>query len=504
MKKLVIGLLIVTGILAVAPFFIGMQAQSRIETGLDTLSEASGSLYEIKLKDYDRGWFESRGVVSIAFSPDYLAANPALSMQDADGNSLASTLGEGFSAEMTVAHGPILWGRDLGFGIARLEHMVTDGGIAEVREVMQTVNIPYFVRTHVFLNFDGSGALGMDAPSFEYATEENGKPMELMFAGAQMTGSIAIADMHVIADGVMNGVSGKLDTVEYAITPMKFSVDMKYPEEDPYGLGYAKISMDRFLMVNSADNSSVDMAGVSLNTSSEKGDDEMVNFAATYRIDRIAMAEADLTNMALGASIGNVRSSTIKDLQETFSTFQTASADPASMDPAATMAAIVDPAYNLIADGATLAFDPISFTMNDQPLNVTIRMQAKPENLPDRAAFDFSNPLMFLGLFKVHTTLSAHRELVIELAMPQLKEQMRAGVPEGADVSEEQLEAMVRAQAPMMIGALVGQGYIREEGNLYTVEATFDNGELTVNGTPLPLGALMGAAAAGQALSQAN
>ena len=76
--------------------------------------------------------------------------------------------------------------------------------------------------------------------------------------------------------------------------------------------------------------------------------------------------------------------------------------------------------------------------------------------------------------------------------MPQLKEQLIAGVPEGTEISETELEDMARAQAPMMLGAMVGQGFIRDEGTTYRVSASYDNGALTVNGTPMPLGALMG------------
>ena len=499
MKKLVIGLLIITGALAVAPYFIGMQAQTRLETGLETLTDMTGELYDIKLEDYERGWFASTGKVRYSMSDAYVQSNPVLSQANDDGKSFGDMLTDGFTQEITVAHGPILWGPHLALGLARVENVIAGAGIPEVEAAMKDMGLKYFVRTQIFLDFTGSGSLEVDAPSFEYQIP--GEETEILFAGAKAKGAIALADMHIVADGVIHGFSAQAPPVDYASGPMKFSFDMRYPESDPYGLGYAKITMDRFLFIDTENNNSFDMAGISFNTNSEKTAEGMVDFGASYRVDRLQAPEVNLSNMALGASLGNVRSSTVVGLQESMTTLQAASTDPANLDPQAALAAISDPAYDLIADGATVAFDPISFTMNDQPFSVSMRLQSKPENLPERAAFDFSNPLLFMGLFKVHTTMSANRDLVIEMAMPQLKEQMRAGVPECVEVSEEQLEAMVRAQAPMMIGALVGQGYIREEGDMYTLEATFDNGELTLNGTPLPLGALLGAGGDAPALS---
>ena len=60
-------------------------------------------------------------------------------------------------------------------------------------------------------------------------------------------------------------------------------------------------------------------------------------------------------------------------------------------------------------------------------------------------------------------------------------------------MDDAELEDMAKAQAPMMLAAMVAQGYIRDEGANYSVSASFDNGALTVNGNPIPLGALMGA-----------
>ena len=58
-------------------------------------------------------------------------------------------------------------------------------------------------------------------------------------------------------------------------------------------------------------------------------------------------------------------------------------------------------------------------------------------------------------------------------------------------VNDAELEEMARVQAPMMIGALVGQGILREEGNNYVVQASYDNGALLVNDNPFPLGAML-------------
>ena len=115
--------------------------------------------------------------------------------------------------------------------------------------------------------------------------------------------------------------------------------------------------------------------------------------------------------------------------------------------------------------------------------------------LPERAAFSFDNPLIFLNLFKVDADVLVNKALATEMAIPQFKQQLLAGVPEGVDITDEQLQQMAEAQAPMMLGAMVGQGYLVEENDNYRLQAKYDNGAFTINGNPLPLGALLGGAA---------
>jgi len=483
-KKLVIGLIVISSIFVALPPIVGMQAQSKIENATAQLSAAAQNFYEVKIERYDRGWFSSESRIRISFTDAYIAANPTISTEAPDGTTpYADFLREGITQEIQVTHGPILFGHDFGLGIARIDHTMDAKGNPEAADVLKQVGNDYFMTTKVTIAFDGTGSLMMHAPSFTYANDADG---ELIFAGADFDGSLDLTDMHIKLDGAIHGASST-DTQgdEFAMTPMTLSVDMRYPESAPFGIGSAEFAIDRMLIVGE---STVDMQGVAITGSAKEGKDGNVEFSAGYRLDKLAAQDTEVSGLNMSISLGNVSMDTAKNLSDQYTKIQTTLAT----DPQAAMAAMADPLYDLIQDGAVLAMDPVTMSMNDRKLSISMHVTAKPENLPERAAFGLTNPLLFMDLFKFNTSMSANQELVIEMAMPQLKEQMRAGIPPNAQVNEEQLEQMVRAQAPVMIGALVGQGYIKEEGDLYTLEASFDDGALLLNGNPLPLGALMG------------
>ena len=146
----------------------------------------------------------------------------------------------------------------------------------------------------------------------------------------------------------------------------------------------------------------------------------------------------------------------------------------------------------MIKNGAEINIGPATLNYNDLPAELTFTIASKSEQLPDRSAFSLENPLMLIGLIKADLDLNVHKDLAAMLAVPQLKAQLAAGVPPGEQIDEAQLERMAQAQAPAMLGGFVQQGFAREEGDRYILKAGYDNGSMTINGNPFPLGALLG------------
>ena len=484
MKKVVIFAVIVGAILLLLPPVVGSQAQSRIEASAAEWSELSGGYLEIAVEDYDKGWFASTAKLRFRFTDAYIEANPLFQADTPDGRPLADVFAEGLTQDLEIAHGPILLGDNTGFGLGEVVTVWDGGDEPELKRLLEQTGNDYFLRSAVTLGMTGSGDIVVDAPPFTLQAPADDVE-QVVFAGAEATGTVDVATSHIVMTGQMNGFSVVSADGEAVVERTRIDFDMQYPETDPYGLGGGEVVIDRIVALSESQ-TAIDLQQAKFGFNSNKGDDDKVSMDVTYAINAIKGSDVDLKDLNITFGMGQLDAGALREMQAL-----SATATPDPTDPLAAMNIYREPIYDLLAGGMTMHFDPLRFNYDSQAFKAKLNVATKPGNLPEKAAFTLDNPLIFMNLFAITADLSIDKNLAMELAIPQLKEQLAAGVPEGTEVSDVELEDMARAQAPMMLGALVGQGLILEEGANYRVSATYDNGALMVNGTPMPLGALM-------------
>ena len=67
-----------------------------------------------------------------------------------------------------------------------------------------------------------------------------------------------------------------------------------------------------------------------------------------------------------------------------------------------------------------------------------------------------------------------------------IESQLATGGPAGV-LAPDELEAMAEAQVETTLGMLVAQGLLEDDGESYRITLEFENGTLSLNGTPLPV-----------------
>ena len=105
MKKIIIILGVLFGILAIAPFFIGSQAETKIRELTEKANQNPS--FNVEISEYNRGWFSSESKMVLRPS------GPAMQLQ------------QDFELVFTqrLQHGPILWTTNgLGFGLADISY----------------------------------------------------------------------------------------------------------------------------------------------------------------------------------------------------------------------------------------------------------------------------------------------------------------------------------------------------------------------------------------------
>lgn len=343
----------------------------------------------------------------------------------------------------------------------------------------------YFLRSSMIFGFTGVGDISVDAPPFQIDKSDD-QFASVTFAGATASGNLDLADLHTVIEGQVNGLSFTGDLGEAVIEGISFSGDMAYPESHPYGTGHGEMIFDRFVAI-SEDQTSLDLSNAKVAFASMKNDSNKVDLSVTYAVEVFNAPDTRLRDAQLTFTLADLDPDTLITLQGLGNTLV-----PDPNDPAQMIMQLTGPVYDLVAGGASVSVDPVRFIYNDQPFHAAVKMQSKPTSLPAKDAFTLDNPMLLMNLFVIDAELSIDAALALEVVIPQLKQQLAAGVPVGTEVTDAELEDMARAQAPMVLGTLIGQGILRQEGSNYVVKASFDGGELSVNGNPFPLGAVLG------------
>jgi len=149
MKKIIIALLILIAVLAIPPFFIGSQAESKVREMYTTASEYPNIKFEIT--EYNRGWFSSDVKIKLLLD---VAGAP-----QSDEDTLIIT--------QRMQHGPLLWKTDgLGIGLADIRY-----GVEFPREIQAEMDkIDGLKGDSVSvvsrLSFDGSSTSSMNIAPF--------------------------------------------------------------------------------------------------------------------------------------------------------------------------------------------------------------------------------------------------------------------------------------------------------------------------------------------------
>jgi uncharacterized protein YdgA (DUF945 family) len=468
-RKLTFVVILVAIVLLITPPLLGMRAHDQLLESVARGTQHAGGQLEMELQDYQSGWFSSHGRIQITPGDAYVKS---------------------ITQDIRIAHGPLITGDSISLGLAEVVATLDAQSHPQIAQLLHENGNPHLARATVKLGFAGLGDIRLDAPPFQYRDVVS-TATSVVFAGGSAHGKLDVDDMRVVLQGEINGFSVTAEDAEFVLEGLQFGMDMHYPESDPYGLGSGRVAIASAVALSET-NGSAEIRVAAMEFSSSKDTAGMVSADVTYSADTANAGDVELSDLQLKLGMRNLNGRTLAHLQS----LNVNSSDP-GMDSTQIIPSLDEPIYDLLASGPELSISPAQFRYAGQPVKASLHVTTAVQQLPARNAFDITNPLLYASLFDIEADLSVHKELAMQAAVPALKAQLAAGVPAGAEVDQAQLENMAQAQAPMLLGTLLGQGMITEEGDNYRVRATYRGGELRVNDIPLPLGALLGAGLTG-------
>jgi uncharacterized protein YdgA (DUF945 family) len=464
---IVIGIVVL--LLLAAPYGLGSLAESALTGSISEMESNPALSFEVT--DYDRGWFSSRATVEI--TPGEMYMNAAGS-QDPVMQMIMSQISAPFEVEL--GHGPILTLNGIGIGSYAVRATL-DAGTEWVQMAMSTLDIPYVFQLRGQTGFGSGFRFNGDIPPFEFTEQDQ----TITFAGLDFSGH---------TNGEEVAFESSSDRLALQSTFMSFSMDGLGLSgefellEGAMSLGTGELAVDHFVAINPLLGAEEMFAFEDLAVSASTGlnaagniDYGVVYEAASMRVQ----GSPEVSEIALGLTLTNL------DYQAFVQLYEISSQASALADPTMLIFQMLPIFDQIVAAGPGLSIEPATFAMNGGSMEGYLHAAIDPAALPTGQAMDLADPNVLMAAIKADLEMTVAKELLETIVAMSLRGDLAFAMP---TASESQLESVAVQQARQTIQAIVDQGMVADDGENYSTTIVYENGVATVNGMPIPLGAL--------------
>lgn len=477
MKKVILVLVVLIALLALGlPRIIGGSTQSNLEAHIARLDE--NPMLAIRVAEYDRGWFSSRARVEISLDENYIAMMAAGAQTDADVDAdITEMLAEqAISVEVDLAHGPIAVADGVYFGMSKI-HARLDDSDPTVAMITDELGMPYLAELDGRVSYGGTFSFTSNIPPIEYLDESG----QLSFSGLTVDGTLSGPDLRL--DGNAERLLVDADGATATIEDFTLAADSQRINHLLWA-GDFSATLGRVSIVESLTGSgAVEIDGLRMDGDVDVDETgELLDATVTYAADGVSVPQEEL---ALSDSEFTVRFENLS--VQALTDYYDIVLNMDVTDPAAAAMALPPVLGRLLEKNPSVAFDPIRFTLNDESFVAGVSLRTVNGG---QGGIDLSNPMVLLGMFEASATLTAAKPLLERLATQAALAQLGT-LDESQIPPDQDPESMAEAQTQLMIATFLGQGYIIDDGQNYTTEIEYSNGEVRVNGMPLPLGSLL-------------
>ena len=430
---LIIIVLVLAGIVGVAPGYVGQRTETEIRDGLPRLFIES-PVYDVELASYDRQWFgadvEHRMTLHDAALKD--------AFQTITGK--ASDAPPQFVMISRVTHGPIAGG----FNLAKIESRfsVEYGG-----DVVFELPEP-FVTT---FDYGADSTTRFQLEQHTWPIEADGT--EITWTNADLT--VATADQFdvVTTSGTLGTVVVDASDGSASMGPVNVQGTQQFTE---YGfwVGNVGIVFEAMNMQSPADGLDVSVGPTTIDINASVAD-ELLATGGSFRIESIEIPQFATFNADLGLKIENLYAPAYMDLMTAVQRMNTVS-DEEEIPPEV-LDELLAAASPLISRGPSITYDPVDITIGDHTAAMSFSLQIPPEDERSSPALE-SLPL----------------DMTVDMDLR---------LPSGF------VETVSAIQPAFSLGVqqLLAQGLLVQDGSDYVMDAEYRAAALTVNGQAIPL-----------------
>lgn len=430
-KGVVAALLVLAVVVLISPAIVGRLAEKSMDENLDWAAAESKEV-TITSQGFDRGWFSSEGQHRVELRDGELRDALSFMMSDHGLTDLPvliidTHIDHGLLPVASMAREKGSLAPGLGRAISTLHLEFANG---------ETVDIPSTIYSEVGLTGELKSNVVLEPGSFTDGDE---------------TARWGDVDILVTMSPSTNviGFSGDIDalllesfSLEIDIGPIAFEGER---QQTRFGIavGDAMFSLESITMPSDWGD---DTAGPFVITSSAAVDGDSLSGQTTMKFDDLSVGDFGRANVRVDVSVDGVDGEAAGNISRVMDDID------AYMGDDQLMLAIEDDLQALLAAGFQLRVDQLDISM--QPGTVSARLNI------DVAATDIDDFVWTSAVMALDATL--------ELSIPV-----------------ELYDYAVSLDPQVSMAA--GMGYLRRNGDVYEMEAAFQNGLLTVNGAPMPI-----------------
>jgi uncharacterized protein YdgA (DUF945 family) len=469
---IIAAVIIATGAIVGLPYWFGLQAEQSYQKLMAELAKQSG--LTVSENSYDRSWFQSKATAQFT--------SPQLPLR--------------FVVNHTISHGPLLVDRWLQGSInlkpvqASIRSRINFEDNNNVNPMVTALikNIPS-LETDTAIEIDGGGQITLVLPSIKRTV---GTDSAIEFGGLNASINFDAAATHFSYQASVPSIIIKLPAVnsqpakDFKISRIDFKSDLNSGIAG-YLFGTTEITIDRIEVKPVSVIRGIRLSSVT------KPENKNIHATVTYQVSDIEIMNKRYGPGALTLVVRNIDAATIVKFQEEMNRMQ-----QQPMPPEQASLMMAGKSLNLVAELAKNSpeAEVTQFKLKIGEDHVT----GKAKVTVDGSKGDMTeNPMLLLMAVQGDAELVVPPALFKPMLAPIIIQDLRNILSSGALPEADAIilnkavvmDTIVDQVLPMYLDSNSFTRHLVYDGNRYQVNASFQRGQLLVNGEPLQRGAAL-------------
>ncbi len=492
MKKLVVLIVVLLAIVLLSPFVTGRMTESALQ---DSIDMQENPWVSVEIADYQRGWFSSEATVRYRLSDSYSSMLNSVVSQGVDaagGDTPPVTFNGALLTPMQIDHGLVFLTNGFGFGINRMSGNLDVSQFESLADFQTLAGVDSLLTFNATTGFTGAMNFDLASPTIEIKDEGN----TFSFQGFTADGTARLARGAVAMEGTMPGLSiaasGGDEPMQFRVGETRLAADVE--QVSTYvSIGDVGVAITEMAVVG--EDGEVVFNDFEIEQETSLTEAGLLDIAVAYKMGSLTAPDLSVSDMLINMEMINLKPEALEaymsysqKMSEQVMQAASGGSQAPAIDQEAMMAEMVSLVHEVLQGSPELRFAPMSAVINGDKVLANMDLRFDASVLPALDQFNFMDLAMWKQMLSLDADVALPVAMVEDMARSSTRSQLEVALAQsGEAMTDEQLDQMVDAQVPMVLGMFEQQGMMTKSEAGYASTAKFADGQLTVNGNVMPL-----------------